>query len=345
MKVGIDCRLIDKQQNTGISRYSEFLLDYYIARYGIQNLVLISNNIHFKYKNCTIVHTIYKPFNLFHFLFYSYFIENLELDIFHIPFYSGFFLKTKKLKLIVTVHDLMYQFVENFFGNSFVLNFLKKKYFDFIVGNTLKNADIIVSVSKTTQSDVLKLYNKDSICIPEDSEISAPSDFTILNKHNLRNKGFFFYCGNNRPHKNIDFIIDVFSTNLQLPTLVLAGKGHRNYNNVISVGLVSDSELNALYKSSIAFIFPSKYEGFGLPVIEALRMGTFVIASNIPVFLEFKSSNILFFDLCNKFEFLNVINNAISREFVSENSFLSKYEKNSIYELYDSLIYKLINIK
>jgi len=338
MKVGVDCRLINKIQNTGISRYTEFLIEYYISRFESKNIILITNDEDFENKGCEVIYTDLKPFNIIHFLSFSKFVDGIGLDLLHVPFYSGFFRKSVNTKIIVTVHDLMYRFVEGFFGRIKILNYLKVKYFNFIVKTSLVNSDKIVSVSETTKNDVNTIFGLSSTHIPEDSEIKGETDPSILKKNNLSNKGFFFYCGNNRPHKNIDFIIDVFSNNAHLPVLVLAGKGHLNHENVLALGTVSDQELKALYRSAIAFVFPSKYEGFGLPVLEAIRSDTFVIASKIPAFLEFKSDNIFFFELNEKEELLKAIEKANTKDFVVDKSFLYCYDKEKIYGLNDIMI-------
>jgi glycosyltransferase involved in cell wall biosynthesis len=344
MKVGIDCRLINKIQNTGISRYTEFLIEYYVNRFESENISLITNDKKFEYKDCKIIYTKLKPYNILHFIVFSKFLDNIGLDLFHVPFYSGFFKKSSVTKVIITVHDLMYHFVEGFFGKIKILNYLKIKYFDFIVKKSLVNANKIVSVSQTTKKDVFETFGFYSIHIPEDSEITGAIDFSILYKYNLSNKGFFFYCGNNRSHKNIDFIIDIFSSNPNLPLLVLAGKGHQNFENVLAIGIVSEEELKVLYKSTIAFVFPSKYEGFGLPVLEALRSETFVIASKIPAFLEFKTENIFFFELENKKEFIEAIEKTLSNDFITDELFLDCYDKKNIYELNDIMINNLLKI-
>lgn len=342
MKVGIDCRLVNKIQNTGISRYTEFLIAYYVSRFESKNVVLITNDKEFVYNDCKIYYTKLKPYNILHFLGFSKFVDSIGLNLFHVPFYSGFFKKSPATKIIITVHDLMYRFVEGFFGKPKVLNYLKIKYFDFIIKRSLTNADKIVSVSETTKKDLFDIFGFYSIHIPEDSEIAVEMDFSILNKYNLSNKGFFFYCGNNRPHKNIDFIIDVFSSCPNLPPLVLAGKGHQNFENVLATGIVSEEELKALYNSAIAFVFPSKYEGFGLPVLEAIRSETFVIASKISVFLEFKTENIFFFELESKEEFLKAIEKALSHDFIVDELFLNHYDKKMIYQLKDDMINNLL---
>ena len=342
MKIGIDCRLINKIQNTGISRYTEFLIAYYVSRFESKNVVLITNDNNFEHNECRVIYTKLKPYNIFHFLSFSKFVDKFGLDLYHVPFYSAFFKKSSRTKVIVTVHDLMYRFVDGFFGKNRFLNLFKIKYFDFIVKKTLFNSDRIVSVSNTTKTDVYDTFGCDSVHIPEDSEINVEEDFAILNKYNLKNKKFYFYCGNNRPHKNIDFIIDVFRNNPNLPTLVLAGKGHQNFENIIATGIVTEEELKALYTSAIAFVFPSKYEGFGLPILEAIRSNTFVIASKIPAFLEFNTNNILFFELENKKEFLEAIEKTLSNDFIVDELFLDCYDKKMIYGLNDVMINDLL---
>lgn len=342
MIIGIDCRLINKIQKTGISRYTQFLIDYYIDRYGVENILLISNDEDFRYSNCNMIYTKLKPFNILHFLQFSIFVKNLNLKLLHVPFYSALLVKNPNLKVIVTVHDLMYKFVDDFFGNNKILNILKIKYFDFIVTKSLLSADTIISVSETTKNDVHKIFGLESIHVAEDSKIEGKEDFSILEKFKLKHKSFYFYCGNNRPHKNIDFIVEIFKNNPDLPPLVLAGKGHQENKNVIATGIVSEEELKALYKSAIAFIFPSKYEGFGLPVLESLRLKTFVIASKISAFLEFNSPNIFYFSLDNKDEFLYAVKKALSHNFNIDESFLARFSKDEIYESYDRIINEFI---
>lgn len=342
MKIGIDCRLINKAQNTGISRYTEFLIEYYIERYGEQNVFLISNNETFKFLNCTVIYTKLKPFNILHFLRFSKFLNKIDLDLFHAPFYSFGTGKPPNTFAIVTVHDLMYKFVKDFFGSNTILNNLKISYFDFIVKNSLTTANKIVSVSNTTKNDVKKIFGLDSTHIVEDSEIEVKEDFLILDRFKLEKKGFYFYCGNCRPHKNINFIVEIFKSNPNLPPLVLAGKGHQNDRNVIATGIVSEEELKALYKAAIAFVFPSKYEGFGLPVLESFRAGTFVIASKIPAFLEFESPNIFYFDLDSEDQFFNAIKSTLSNNFDDDKTLLARFSKDQIYESYDKIITELL---
>lgn len=115
----------------------------------------------------------------------------------------------------------------------------------------------------------------------------------------------------------------------------MAGKGHSDSKNVKSLGVVTEEELKSLYSSSIAFIFPSIYEGFGLPILEALDSKTLVIASEIPAFTEFESKNILFFKIGDQYSFISAIKDAMEKEFAEEPLFFENYSKNRIYNLLD----------
>lgn len=342
-KVAIDCRLLNFVQVTGISRYILFLIEYYATKFEPEEMVLITNDKDFNYGRFCIMYTPLKPYNLLHFLSFPAFIKQKQLLLIHFPFYSGLFLKVNGVKSIVTVHDLMFRIVPNFFNGSFLANFFKKKYYDLIVSRTLKSADKIIAISETTKQDVFACYHLKSEHIPETSEIHATADDSILKTYNLTHKSFFLYCGNARVHKNLDFVVDIFNKNADLPPLVLAGKGHKNSNNVIFTGTVTDEQLKALYQSAIAFIFPSLYEGFGLPILEALSSGTRVVASKIPAFLEFNSKNIGYFELGSESEFVSALKYAISTKFFSEDTFWELYSQSNIYNLTDTLLSNVIN--
>ena len=333
MRIAVDGRLLDFVHNTGISRYTEFLINYYILRYRAENISIITNDRSLRYNGCKTVYTRLKQYNISDFYKYRKFIKNNGFDILHVPFYSGLHKKISSTKIIVTVHDLMYRLVDCFFGKYYFTNKLKVLYFNHIIGKTLKASDIVITVSNTTKHDLFKFFGQKSIHIPEYSELQYAADSTIIDKHNLSKKGFFFYCGNNRPHKNIDFIRNVFINDDSLPPLVLAGKGHSTGKNVINVGVVTEEELKSLYTNAIAFIFPSKYEGFGLPVLESLHSSTHVIASNIPAFREFESENILYFDLGNKEQFKECLKSVQNLPFVDEPDFFYKYSVQNIHNL------------
>jgi glycosyltransferase involved in cell wall biosynthesis len=334
-KLIIDCRLIDKSKNTGISRYIEFLITYYLHHYKNSEILLISNS-YININNIECAVTKLRPYNFFHFFLFPFFVAKFNVNLLHSPFYSSLCFKFHGIKNIVTVHDLMYTMLPNFFSNNLFLNLLGKLYYSVIVKISLNNADIIISDSISTQSDLLLKFNLSSFVIPLNSDISSQMDPSFLKKSGLDNKGYFFYCGSDRLHKNIKFIRSVFEENPNLPILVLAGPNHlASTNRVKILGLVKDSELSSLYQGCIALIFPSLYEGFGLPILEAYRSGCHVVASKIPAFLEFSDAPIFYFNLNDKLDLLNAIRGAMNASNPRVDSFLEEYSNSRIYSLLD----------
>lgn len=336
--IAIDCRLLDRKKNTGISRYTDFLIDYYTNKFGVNNIVLISNKSIEKFYGNVLI-TNLRPFNLFHFFIFPFFIKKNDIKNIHIPHYSGLFFKLSPIKIILTVHDLMFINVKHFFSNNIFINYLGKCYYRIIVFFSIKSCDALIAVSNTTKNDLNSFFNCSATVIPENSDLLiVPSDDVLL-ENDLINSNFFLYVGNSRPHKNVEFIRIIFEADSSLPQLVLCGPGHSpSTKNVKVLGVVDDSSLVALYKRCSALIFPSIYEGFGLPVIEALRHGKQVVLSRIPAFLEFSSCPSLhFFDLNDIEQFKSALNASLVDPKSCPIEFLNNYSNISIHKKLDNL--------
>ena len=337
MDICIDGRLLDTKRNTGISRYTEFMIEYHLHKGN--KVYLIVNDKSISIDGCECIYTSLKPYNIFHYFRYSNFLRKLPVKIIHIPFYSGIFNKKRNFDktIIITVHDLMFRFIKGFFGKNPLLNYLKRRYINFIVKHSLSNSDQIISVSETTKTDILSIYNLKSNVIPEYSEIKGSPDNEILKILGLKPKHFFLYCGNNRPHKNVDFIINCFNDKPDEFPLILVGPHDIFTSNIKSTGIIPDSQLKSLYLNATAFIFASSYEGFGLPILESLNCRTNVIASDIPAFKEFKSPNVILYNLNNKDSFLRSIKKSINHKFIDEDLALDRYSLDTIYKNLDIL--------
>jgi glycosyltransferase involved in cell wall biosynthesis len=169
----------------------------------------------------------------------------------------------------------------------------------------LQAATMTIAVSQATQADLLRYFRVDArriVVIPEAASAhlrpqpSAPI-VAVRHKYALP-ENYVLYLGSNKPHKNLVRLIDAWRTvNSQFPNsnwkLVIAGHWENRYPEakqrvtetgleecVLFIGSVGEADLPALYSGATLFAFPSLYEGFGLPVLEAMVCGTPVISSN-----------------------------------------------------------------
>lgn len=298
MKILLDCRLMTEKP-TGISRYSEKLLRYYIEKFGYANIIALVNeprpDIH-----CQQLVTELKPFNLLHWLRFPGWVKTLDINYYISFHYSGLSRKVPGVKSAITVHDMMFELVPEFFSGR-LKKLIGKRYFRLLVSKSMAASDRVLSVSETTRNDVSALYGFDSVVTGEGLFLEAQPDPSVVNRLGLADKSYYLYIGNNRPHKNIDALIAAFATvRQQHPerSLVLVGhRGDSRQEGVIYPGFVSDEQLVSLYQHARVFVFPSLYEGFGLPIMEALSCQCRIIASDIPAFREFDNNNISYFDL------------------------------------------------
>ena len=109
---------------------------------------------------------------------------------------------------------------------------------------------------------------------------------------------YFVYVGNAYPHKNLKRAAEASPITLAIASSrnVFTKRLEALGGNLNFLGFVPDKKLKEMYKNSVAFVYPSLYEGFGLPGLEAMAAGTLVLASDIPVFKEVYQENALYFD-------------------------------------------------
>lgn len=297
-KILLDCRLMTAKP-TGISRYSETLLGWFIARFGAENVTALVNEPRPDI-DCRQQVIGLKAFNMLHWLRFPGWLQQQDYTHYFSFHYSGLMRPVRGIRSAVTVHDLMFELVPEFFSGR-LKKLIGKRYFRLLVGRSMAASDRVLSVSETTRQDVKALYGHDSAVTGEGLFLTAQPDHAIVAELGLKDRGYLLYTGNNRPHKNIAALLAAFAeVRRTQPALSLVLVGHRAdtaQDGVIYPGFVSDAQLVALYQHARAFVFPSLYEGFGLPIMEALSNGCPVIASDIPAFREFENDNIHYFTL------------------------------------------------
>lgn len=220
---------------------------------------------------------------------------------------------SKKVKTLTVIHDLAFLHYPEFVQSR---NLARLKKF---VPLAIKKSDRIVAVSEFTKSDIVKSYNVDPQKIDVVSNAVNHKVFfpqklkpSVQKKYNLPND-YTLFIGNIEPRKNILGIIEAFGklpTQLQAkhPLVLVGGKGWNDegiseaLNNssakehIVRVGYVDDDDLAQVYAGAQIFVFPSFYEGFGLPVLEAMASGTPVITSKVSSLPEVGGDAVLYVD-------------------------------------------------
>ncbi|MBI3671389.1 glycosyltransferase family 4 protein [Candidatus Azambacteria bacterium] len=308
MNIGFDLRTIAQGKQTGVEEYAlnilreisksredDFLLFYNaFFKIGIEKDILNKDNV------------FLKDFN----------VPNKLLDLFvffNIPkldklvggadvFFSPHFLSapvSKDAKKVVTFHDLSFLHYPEFFS-------FKKKYWHFTQDpkKQAKEADRIIAISESTKSDLVNFYNipdeKISVVYSGVDESFRPIPKSDQNLERVKKKynlpeNFILYLGTIEPRKNILGIIEAFEKvrEKRKVNLVIAGtfgwlfsdiikraENSRFKDDIVFTGFVDQADKVYLYNLAEVFVYPSFFEGFGFPPLEAMACGVPIITSN-----------------------------------------------------------------
>jgi glycosyltransferase involved in cell wall biosynthesis len=187
---------------------------------------------------------------------------------------------------IVTIHDLAFEQEANWYSKQF------KRWYKFLIPRICKKAKIVFTVSGFSQKELIKYYKLSPskiIVIPP-----AISDLT-LDDSDIPQYDYVVLTGANNPRKNAKWVIDnVEILKKNKLKLVLLFNSATVYNelplhvdeDIICLRNLPPKKYYSLLKHAKALLCPSLYEGFGIPVLESLSLGTPVVASNIPPFKE-----------------------------------------------------------
>lgn len=278
-KIVINGRFLT-QQITGVQRVAHELvreMDNLIKVKNIEVVVLAPKN--------TIFETLYKNIKIKKVGFLKgHLWEQLEL-----PFYA---FKEKGVLLnlcntapiintgIVDIHDISFRVNSQFFSKKF------SWYYRVLVWILVRTSKKILTVSEFSKQEIIKYYNvpKEKVEVIYNSWehiLRVKEDFSILQKFNLEKKNFYLAVSSIAPNKNFQYIIELAKLYPE-KWFVIVGKknlkifgklGIENLENIVWCGYVSDEELKALYMTCKGFIYPSFYEGFGLPPLEVMGCG------------------------------------------------------------------------
>ncbi|OGD88786.1 hypothetical protein A3D81_01365 [Candidatus Curtissbacteria bacterium RIFCSPHIGHO2_02_FULL_40_17] len=303
MKIAIDISQI--VYGTGVSNYTRELIEA-IAKLDRKNEYVLfgsslrQNKILRDFKNSLSDYSNFQiklfhfPLSILEFLWNRLHIYSLEkfigeVDLYHSSNWLQAPVKSKQTVKVTTVHDMVSFLFPSSVHRRILAN--EKRRFRHIK----KEVDIVIADSQSTKEDLVKFLEIPQekirvIYLAPSSKFSPKDDDKVketLEKYKIK-KPYILSVATQEPRKNIQKLLDVFSEIGKLRTgvsLVLCGNygwgpGLHYEENVIFTDYVSEEDLISLYSGCRVFVYPSLYEGFGLPILEAMACGAPVITSN-----------------------------------------------------------------
>jgi glycosyltransferase involved in cell wall biosynthesis len=307
IKLFYDHQKFSTQRYGGISRYFANLIQVLTGHpdFEYQLGILISENHYIKnqiplkkslgrfVKSSNKAHRINQ-------YYCEYLLRKNDFDIFHPTYYDPYFLPILKKPLVITIHDMAYEHLPTYFWSQDNLTHNKRL--------NIERADKIIAISETTKKDLIRYSNID----PSKIEVIYHGiDFTEPVYSEIPNlpKHYLLFVGDRNGYKNFYLFINAFKeleTKYPELQIILTGGGNIGISDSeflnrlklrdkVSHINATDEELNYLYKHAIAFIYPSLHEGFGLPILEAFKVGCPVILSDTECFKEIAQDAACFF--------------------------------------------------
>jgi len=244
-------------------------------------------------------------------------LRSLKADLFHAPHYVLPLLCTTPS--VVTIHDCIHLLFPQYLPNR-----LAWRYAHFMMGSAIRRSAAVFTVSEASRRDILHFFpwaDPDKVQVVPNAldfgvleDPGAEETERVRERYQIRGR-FILYAGNIKPHKNLDRLVTAFSLlrrrgGFDDVRLVIVGSAEENKyaalrrtaevtgvrNEVRFFGFVPDRTLSALYRSASAFAFPSLYEGFGLPPLEAMACGTPVVTSQLSSLPEVVGDAAVFVD-------------------------------------------------
>ncbi|HBB37098.1 MAG: hypothetical protein UX02_C0002G0303 [Candidatus Moranbacteria bacterium GW2011_GWC1_45_18] len=311
MKIGIDLRCLEEEKISGVGEYALEIVRNILEADTENQYIIFSNSYKQKSQNFNFLKRYPRaqlkrfryPNKVLNLLLWYFGWPKLDrlvggADIFFAPNIN--FLSVGRIcKLVTTFHDLSFERFPEFFS-------LKTRLWHYFFVNPrriAKKANRIIAVSRSTRNDLKELYKTKSEAISiihhgisENYTVISrnnPKLLDVQKKYSLPYK-FILYLGNIEPRKNIQSIIEAYKKvrrehpDLEKHKLVLAGNisplcyniVEKEKENIIAAGYVDQEDKPFIYNLASLFVYLSLFEGFGLPVLEAMACGTPAITSN-----------------------------------------------------------------
>lgn len=321
-RIGIDARFFGPI-GKGLGRYTQKLIEN-LEKLDTENEYFIflkeENFSDYVPKNSNFQKVLanFKWYTLGEQLRFPRLLKKHNLDLTHFPHFNVPFFYRRKF--VVTIHDLILLHFPTMRSTTLnpILYWLKFLAYKIVINSALFNSKKIIAVSKFTKKDILENYKKvssgkisvtyeasDDFCI-----LSSKSNEAVLTKYGIISP-YILYVGNAYPHKNLERLVLAFSEVLRKkPELNLVFVGKEDYfyeelkkfieenkiKNIQFADYVPDYDLDTVFHNAELYVWPSLYEGFGLPPLESMAKGTPVISSDHPCMKEILGESVYYFD-------------------------------------------------
>lgn len=340
MKIAIDLLWVKPKKSGGIESYIRNLLDGFLELENKNEYILIlakdnseTFNKYFKDSRfnkiiCNIESSKVAKRIIWQNLMLNNILKKCKAEICFEPIYSKPFITSKSIKFITTIHDLQALHYPQYFSK------VKYYWLKYSWKRALKTSDKIIAISNFVKKDIVDKYdiqpNKIKVIYNPIVISNEVVDFGELEKKFAIEKNEYYYTvAQLLPHKNLETIIKAIKKlndkKIELPKkLLISGINGKSTTDLINIikeyniedkiiltGYVENSERNMLYKNCRAFLFPSVFEGFGMPPIEAMMLGGKVVCTKYTSLYEVTQGKANYVDdPYNVNEWINVINSS-----------------------------------
>ena len=322
MKIGINSRLLQEGKG-GIPLYIKNLYTELLRIDKKNNYIFFQTGENTKIGSTKILKTIKGTVGAF--LFDNFLVNNLikkeKVNVFHGPSCVLPLLRLKDVKYIVTVHDLAFLKTPQIYG------LLYKTYYSLALKLSLKNADIVITDSKSAKNDIIEFFKIQESKIKVIHLGVDNAFWDADHKERIIKEKYFFSLTTHPKRKNIVSVLEVMSKHKEFKKYkyVIAGligddqltelrsliKNLGLIDNVVLWGYVSKDQLINFYQNAEFFIFPSFYEGFRFPVLEAMACKCPVVTSNNSSLTEITPNKDWLVDPCNLKDIYNKMSKMI----------------------------------
>ena len=317
MKVLFDHQIFSYQKYGGISKYFSELFKQYENNKDIDILLGMKTNVNHYLKECLLIKnsqhienveksTLFNTYSVYkkNRNYCKKILDKNDFDILHSTFYDPYFMKYLNKKSVVTIHDMTPELYPQYFKGTLYSYMITRKWIR-SKKEIVESADKIIAISENTRDDLFRLY-----CVPYEKIEVIYDGCNLLPEANSRliDEPYILYVGLRDKYKNftnfVKGVANILKTQ-KIKALCIGGGKFTEEESRLFRDLevekyfcqmyADDEELASAYKYALCFVYPSEYEGFGMPILESFSQKCPTILSNTSCFPEIGGDAALYF--------------------------------------------------